>query len=276
MNMNMNKNISLYNIFWLCHKILGIMSIIYFVYMVYLASIFVLYSNTVGICTYNKCTFPKLSIYNYEKCIIPRMFNDGGGGSSGGDGMVSGGGDRGSGDRGGGDRGGGDGMVSGDRGGGSGGGDGMVSGDRGGGSGGGDISTCYYCIQIHDYIYVSTTNDKCINLYTILTSILYYFTIPTIIKLIFFYNYQRIANKIIFYNQIVNVNTIQTPLLQQFSVCYLCFNQLNRIPLTTNDYGTSYVIIKTQCNHYYCYDCMLKWKNNNCTHCPKCLQSVYL
>ncbi len=228
----MNKNISLYNIFWLCHKILGIMSIIYFVYMVYLASIIVLYSNTVGICTYNKCTFPKLSIYNYEKCIIPRMFNDGGGGSGG--------------DRGGGDR------------------------------GGDDISTCYYCIQIHDYIYVSTTNDKCINLYTILTSILYYFTIPTIIKLIFFYNYQRIANKIIFYNQIVNVNTIQTPLLQQFSVCYLCFNQLNRIPLTTNDYGTSYVIIKTQCNHYYCYECMLKWKNNNCTHCPKCLQPVYL
>jgi hypothetical protein len=159
------------------------------------------------------------------------------------------------------------------------GGSGMGSGEVGGsgmGSGGGATITCYYCIQIHDYIYISTTNDKCINLYTILTSILYYFTIPTIIKLIFFYNYQRIANKIIFYNQIVNVNTLQTPLLQQFSVCYLCFNQLNRIPLTTNDYSSRYVIIKTQCNHYYCYDCMLKWKNNNCTHCPKCLQPVYL
>ena len=249
--MNMNKNISLYNIFWLCHKILGIMSIIYFVYMVYLASIFVLYSNTVGICTNNKCTFPKLSIYNYEKCIIPSMFNDGdmrSGDMRGGD-MRGGGGDRGG---------------------------GMVSGDGGGDMGDRVISTCYYCIQIHDYIYISTTNDKCINLYTILTSILYYFTIPTIIKLIFFYNYQHIANKIIFYNQIVNVNTIQTPLLQQFSVCYLCFNQLNRIPLTINDYGTSYVIIKTQCNHYYCYECMLKWKNNNCTNCPKCLQPVYL
>jgi hypothetical protein len=233
--MNKIKNISLYNIFWLCHKILGIMSIIYFVYMVYLASTFVLYSNTTGICINNKCTFPKLSIYNYEKCITPSMFNDGD-------------------------------MR----------GRGMVSGDGGGDMGDRIISTCYYCIQIHDYIYVSTTNDKCINLYTILTSILYYFTIPTIIKLIFFYNYQHIANKIIFYNQIVNVNTIQIPLLQQFSVCYLCFNQLNRIPLTTNDYSNHYVIIKTQCNHYYCYECMLKWKNNNCTHCPKCLQSVYL
>lgn len=263
----MNKNISLYNIFWLCHKILGIMSIIYFVYMVYLASIFVLYSNTAGICTNNKCTFPKLSIYNYEKCIIPRMFNDGfmrgdDGGGGGGSGDGSGGG-------------GGDGRGSGSGDGGGDGSDGRGSGGRGD-MGDRVISTCYYCIQIHDYIYVSTTNDKCINLYTILTSILYYFTIPTIIKLIFFYNYQRIANKIIFYNQIVNVNTIQTPLLQQFSVCYLCFNQLNRIPLTINDYGTSYVIIKTQCNHYYCYECMLKWKNNNCTHCPKCLQPVYL
>ena len=267
----MNKNISLYNIFWLCHKILGIMSIIYFAYMVYLASIFVLYSNTAGICTNNKCTFPKLSIYNYEKCIIPRMFNDGfmnGGGGDGG-GSGGGGGDGSDGSDGSGGRGG-DGSDGGSDGRGSGG-----SGDGRGGRGG-VISTCYYCIQIHDYIYVSTTNDKCINLYTILTSILYYFTIPTIIKLIFFYNYQHIANKIIFYNQIVNVNTIQIPLLQQFSVCYLCFNQLNRIPLTINDYGTSYVIIKTQCNHYYCYECMLKWKNNNCTHCPKCLQPVYL
>jgi hypothetical protein len=216
--MNSNKiikNISLYNIFWLCHKILGIMSIIYFVYMVYLTFTFILYNNTEGICINNKCTFPTLSIYNYDNCLSAE-----GAGSTGG--------------------------------------------------------ICYYCIQIHDYIYVSTTNDKCINLYTILTSILYYFTIPTIIKLIFFYNYQHIANKIIFYNQIVNVKTIQIPLLQQFSVCYLCFNQLNRIPLTTNDYSNHYVIIKTQCNHYYCYECMLKWKNNNCTHCPKCLQPVYL
>ena len=250
------KNISLYNIFWLCHKILGIMSIIYFVYMVYLASTFVLYSNTKGICTYNKCTFPKLSIYNYDNCINSHIFNDGGSGS---------------------DRGG---EVGGsEMGSGAVGSNGMGSGEVGGsgmGSGGGATITCYYCIQIHDYIYISTTNDKCINLYTILTSILYYFTIPTIIKLIFFYNYQYIANKIIFYNQIVNVNTLQTPLLQQFSVCYLCFNQLNRIPLTTNDYSSHYVIIKTQCNHYYCYECMLKWKNNNCTHCPKCLQPVYL
>lgn len=239
------KNINLYNIFWLFHKLFGIMSIIYFVYMMYLASTFVLHSNTEGICTYNKCTFPKLSIYNYDNCI-----NTHGGdavGSNGKEGSAAGSNGKGGGEVGG-----------------------------NGGIGGEATSTCYYCIQIHDYIYISTTNDKCINLYTILTSILYYFTIPTIIKLIFFYNYQRIANKIIFYNQIVNVNTLQTPLLQQFSVCYLCFNQLNRIPLTTNDYGTSYVIIKTQCNHYYCYDCMLKWKNNNCTHCPKCLQSVYL
>ena len=178
MNNNI-KNISLYNIFWLCHKILGIMSIIYFVYMVYLASTFVLYRNTEGICTYNKCTFPKLSIYNYEKCIIPHMFNDVGGGG----GMVSGGG-------------------------------GMGGGDSGMG---GDISTCYYCIQIHDYIYVSTTNDKCINLYTILTSILYYFTIPTIIKLIFFYNYQRIAKKIIFYYlKQIDYNYIETCLTKCF------------------------------------------------------------
>jgi len=195
------------------------------------------------------------------------MFNDGFMRGGGGDGSDGGGG--------GGD-GGGDGGGSGGGSGGSGGGGGDGRGGGGSGDRGGVISTCYYCIQIHDYIYVSTTNDKCINLYTILTSILYYFTIPTIIKLIFFYNYQHIANKIIFYNQIVNVNTIQIPLLQQFSVCYLCFNQLNRIPLTINDYGTSYVIIKTQCNHYYCYECMLKWKNNNCTHCPKCLQPVYL
>jgi len=253
------KNISLYNIFWLCHKILGIMSIIYFVYMVYLAFTFVLYSNTEGICTNNKCTFPKLSIYNYDNCI-----NTHGGGAVGSNGKGGGAvGSNGKGD---------DAVGSNGKGGGAVGSNGK--GDDG--KGGEATSTCYYCIQIHDYIYVSITNDKCINLYTILTSILYYFTIPTIIKLIFFYNYQRIANKIIFYNQIVNVNTLQTPLLQQFSVCYLCFNQLNRIPLTTNDYCDRYVIIKTQCNHYYCYDCMLKWKNNNCTHCPKCLQSVYL
>jgi hypothetical protein len=217
------KNINAYNVFWLCHKILGIMSIIYFVYIVYFACTFVLYSNTEGICTNNKCTFPKLAIYNYDKCVGPvspltpttplspiNLLKD-------------------------------------------------------------TPGTCYYCIQIHDYIYVSTKNNECINLYTILTSILYYFTIPTIIKLIFFYNYQRIANKIIFYNQIINVNTLQTPLLQQFYVCYLCFNQLNKIPCTIHD-----VIIKTQCNHYYCYDCMIKWKNSNCTHCPKCLCTIYL
>jgi hypothetical protein len=215
MNIKNIKNINLYNIFWSCHKILGIISIIYFVYIVYFACTFVLYSNTEGICTNNKCTFPKLSIYNYDNCIIPFISNGGARDSA--------------------------------------------------------TSTCYYCIQIHDYIYVSTKNNECINLYTILTSILYYFTIPTIIKLIFFYNYQHIANKIIFYNQIVSINTLQTPLLQQFSVCYLCFNQLNKIPFTTHD-----VIIKTQCNHYFCYDCMSKWKNINCTHCPKCLYTIYL
>jgi hypothetical protein len=213
------KNVNLYNIFWLCHKILGIMSIIYFVYIVYFVRTFVLYSNTEGICTNNKCTFPTLSIYNYNNCLT---FNSGKGAE-----------------------------------------------DPGG--------KCYYCIQIHDYIYVSTKNDKCINLYTILTSILYYFTIPTIIKLIFFYNYHHIANKIIFYNQIVNVKTLQTPLLQQFSVCYLCLNSLctGSIYLSSPDISSN-VIIKTYCNHYFCYECMLKWKKSNCTHCPKCLQSIYL
>ena len=224
------KNINLYNIFWLFHKILGIMSIMYIIYMVYFAFTFIIYSNTEGICINNKCTFPKLSIYNYDNCIINKGGKDG----------------------------------------------------KGGKGGVGAVGTCYYCIQIREYIYVSSKNDECINLYTILTSILYYFTIPTIIKLIFFYNYQHIANKIIFYNQITNIKTLQTPLLQQYSVCYLCLHPLCLHPLCLNSlYPSSSgvgsdVIIKTYCNHYFCYDCMLKWKKNNCTHCPKCLNSIFL
>ena len=127
---------------------------------------------------------------------------------------------------------------------------------------------CYYCIKIHDYIYVSATNNGCINLYDIALLILYYFTIPTIIKLIFFYNYKRIANKILLYDQSININTLYTPLLS--NNCYLCLQTLN------DSNGNIQIVIKTYCNHYYCYNCMLRWKNNNCYHCPKCLNTIFL
>jgi hypothetical protein len=233
------KNINLYNIFWICHKILGIMSIIYFVYLVYLGCTFILYSNTEGICINNKCTFPTLSIYNYNNCVIQTHVNNDSAFTK---------------------------RISGN--------------NKGGGN-----RICYYCIKIHDYIYTSSKNDGCINSYTILTSIICYFTIPTIIKLIFFYNYQQIANKIIFYNQIVSINTLHTPLLYSSTICHLCLHSLsdsyvlnsfmNGYPKGTYNNNAT-IIIKTQCNHYFCYECMLKWRNNNCTHCPKCLNSIYL
>jgi hypothetical protein len=211
------KNINLYNIFWICHKILGTMSIIYFLYMIYFTCTFFIYNNTEGVCINNHCTFPTLSIYNYNNCYIqtPNINKE--------------------------------------------------------------AYICYYCIKIHDYIYVSATNNGCINLYDIALLILYYFTIPTIIKLIFFYNYKRIANKILLYDQSIsiNINTLYTPLLS--NNCYLCLQPLNDlyIPMDCSNNNIK-IIIRTYCNHYYCYNCMLRWKDNNCTHCPKCLNTIFL
>lgn len=209
------KNINLYNIFWICHKILGTMSIIYFLYMIYFTCTFFIYNNTEGICVNNQCTFPTLSIYNYNNCYMqtPNINKE--------------------------------------------------------------AYICYYCIKIHDYIYVSVTNNGCINLYDIALLILYYFTIPTIIKLIFFYNYKRIANKILLYDQSININTLYTPLLS--NNCYLCLQSLNDlyIPMDCSNSNIK-IIIRTYCNHYYCYNCMLRWKDNNCTHCPRCLNTIFL